>query len=239
MLCSLMLVLLVARPAQAQQFNSDSWLSKPYGMATIILTAGERNQMWMATFSLLPKWEFTAAAYVYNNDDDPATDDGYSTSYYAKYMFYQNKAATGGCAVKAGTGMDPGYITSYGLQDAFQTYWMNTPATVPFMNNKLQWDIMPGASYSASRGTNTDGGWAFTYSTRLAWYPRNMETSLVGEVFGSEGDVSTSAEYKVGIRWEPTVHAVIAITYGQEFDGDLGAGFEIGVMLFTPPFLKL
>jgi hypothetical protein len=235
----LVLALLLSRPAHAQQFNSDSYLSKPHGMATIILTAGERNAMWMSTFSLWPRWEVTAAAYVYNTDDDPKTDDGYSTSFYAKYMFYENATKTGGFAAKAGTGMDPGYITTYGLQDAFQTYWMNTPATLPFMNNKLQLDVMPGASYSDSRGADADGGWAFTYSTRLAWYPRNMETSLVGEVFGSEGDVRAIPEYKVGIRWEPNVNSVIALTYGHEFDGDLGAGFEIGVMLFTPPFLKL
>lgn len=235
----LVLATCMARAAHAQQFNSDNYLSKPHGVATIILTAGERNDMFMSTFSLFPRWEFTAAAYVYNVDNDPATDDGYSTSYYAKYMFYENAAKTGGGAIKAGTGMDPGYITSYGLQDAFQTYWMNTPATLPFLNNKLQMDLMPGASYSRSRGSDTDGGWAFTYSTRLAWYPRNMETSLVGEVFGAEGDVRSIPEYKVGIRWEPNVYTVLALSYGHEFDGDLGAGFEFGVMLFTPPFLKL
>jgi len=26
------------------------------------------------------------------------------------------------------------------------------------------------------------------------------------------------------------------VTYGQEFNGTQGAGFEIGMMLFTPPF---
>src|SRR6185436_5264128 len=103
--------------AHAQQFNSDSYLSKAHGMATIILTYGDRNDIFMNTFSLLPRWEFTAAVYVYNTDDDPKTDDGYSTSLYAKYMFYENKAKTGGFAVKAGTGMDPGYLVTVGLQD--------------------------------------------------------------------------------------------------------------------------
>lgn len=235
----LVLVLLVSTPAHAQQFNSDSYLSKPHGMATIILTAGERNSMWMSTFSLFPRWEFTAAAYVYNTDNDQATDDGYSTSFYAKYMFYENAAKTGGFAAKAGTGMDPGYITSYGLQDAFQTYWMNAPATLPFLNNKLPLDLMPGMSVTRNYGTNDRTAPSFTYSARLAWYPRNMETSLVGEVFGAEGEVRAKPEYKVGVRWEPNANSVLALTYGQEFDGDRGAGFEIGVMLFTPPFLKL
>ena len=62
-----------AAPARAQQFNSDNYLSKPHGMATIILTTGERNTMMMTTFSLLPRWEFTAAAYLFDADDDSRT----------------------------------------------------------------------------------------------------------------------------------------------------------------------
>ena len=79
-------ILFASIPIQAQQFNSDNYLSKPHGVATIILTYGERNSMLMNTFSLFPRWEFTAAVYIYNNDDDPSTDDGYSTSFYFKYM---------------------------------------------------------------------------------------------------------------------------------------------------------
>jgi hypothetical protein len=132
--------------ALAQQFNSDSYLSKQHGMATVILTYGDRNSIFMNTFSLLPRWEFTAAVYLYDADHDPKTDDGYSTTFYAKYMFYENHAKTGGFAMKAGTGMDPGYLSTVGLKDAFQTYWTNAPATLPLFNNKLSWDIMPGAS---------------------------------------------------------------------------------------------
>ena len=91
-------------PAVAQQFNSDNYLSKPHGVATLILTYGDRNSILMNTFSLFPKWEFTAAIYWYNWDNDPRTDDGYSTSYYAKWMLYENEAKTGGVAVKGGTG---------------------------------------------------------------------------------------------------------------------------------------
>ena len=46
-------------------------------------------------------------------------------------------------------------------------------------------------------------------------------------------------EYKIGPRWEPSQYATIALTYGHEFAGSLGAGFEFGVMLFTPPFACL
>jgi len=230
------LAVLAWSPAAAQQFNSDNYLSKPAGVATIILTAGRRNDIFMATFSLLPKWEFTTAVYVFNSDNDPTTDDGYSESFYVKWMLYENQAKTGGVAFKGGTGLDPGYISSVGLQDAFRTYWVNSPVTLAFFNNTLSWDLMPGASYTFDRGSQTDVGWSFTYSTRLAWYPVSPKWSIVGEVFGGVGQVFTKPEFKTGLRWEPSQYAVFAVTYGQEFNGTQGAGFEIGMMLFTPPF---
>ena len=55
------LAVLLARPIQAQQFNADSYLSKPAGTITFILTKGQRNSMMMSTFSLLPNWEFTVS----------------------------------------------------------------------------------------------------------------------------------------------------------------------------------
>src|SRR5687768_6350565 len=107
---SIICMTIISQKAVAQQFNSDSWLSKPHGTITLIPTAGERNWMIMNTYSLFPRWEFTMAAYMYNDDGDFLTDDGYSASLYAKYMIYENKTATGGVAVKAGTGMRPGTI---------------------------------------------------------------------------------------------------------------------------------
>lgn len=228
------LAALTAERAEAQQFNSDNYLSKPHGMATIILTYGERNSMYMNTFSLLPRWEFTAAAYVYNDDRDPTTDDGYSTSFYAKYMVYENPAKTGGFAVKAGTGLDPGYLDEANrLKDGFRTYWTNAPVTFGLFDNKLSWDLMPGASVSTGADADT---WLFTYATRLAWYPTSPKWSAVGEVVGTEGEGAAPAEYRVGFRREPNQHAVFALTYDDEFEGDGGAGWEIGMMLFTPPF---
>lgn len=224
----------------AQQFNSDSWLSKTHGTITIIPTWGQRNSMLMNTYSLFPKFEFTVAAYLYNDDGDTRTDDGYSSTLYAKYMFYQNKAATGGAAVKVGTGLFPGTLDGEDrTKDAFKTFWMNTPCTIPFFNNKLSWDLMPGASVTRKYGPENHSAWAFTYSTRLGWYPFDPRWSFVGEVFGSMGETSSPAEYKLGLRWEPSQYGVFAFTYGQEFVGSNGAGFEIGVMLFTPPFACL
>ena len=47
---------LTGNPALAQQFNSDSYISKPHGMATVILTTGEHTTMFMTTFSLFTNW---------------------------------------------------------------------------------------------------------------------------------------------------------------------------------------
>ena len=233
------LIVLLAGQAFGQQFSSDNYLSKPHGMATIILTAGQRNSMLMTTFSLFPRWEFTAAAYTYNNDGNAATDDGYSTSYYFKYMFYENKAKTGGASFKAGTGLFPGYLSGDDkLEDAFKTYWFNVPITIPLFHNKLQWDVMPGASLTFDYGDQEKTASGLTYATRLAWYPINPEASIVGEIFGNTGQTSGPPEYKIGLRWEPNQYAVFAATYGEEFEGgNNGARFELGVMLFTPPFV--
>jgi hypothetical protein len=242
--CIAVLVLLASltgRPVLAQQFNSDSYLSKPHGMATLIVTFGERNSMLMNTFSLLPRCEFTVAGYLYDNDNDPATDDGYSTSFFAKYMFYENRAKTGGFAVKFGTGLDPGYLdASNRLNDAFRSFWTNAPVTLPFLDNTLSWDIMPGVSATTDFGPEDEVAWIFTYATRLAWYPTSPTWSMVGEVTGAEGDGTAPPEYRVGLRWEPNPYAVFALTYDAEFEGgENGAGVEIGMMLFTPPFFGI
>src|SRR5262245_52514936 len=63
--------------------------------------------------------------------------------------------------------------------------------------------------------------------------------AIVGEVSGAEGESRSKPEYKTGLRWEPNPYANLALTYGQEFNGTAGAGVEFGIMLFTPPFMKL
>jgi hypothetical protein len=155
----------------AQQFNSDSWLSKPHGTVTIIPTTGQRNSMLMTTYSLFPKWEFTIAGYMYNDDGDPLTADGYSASLYAKYMFYQNKKETGGASVKFGTGMEPGTIGGEEREkNAFQSYWINFPCTIPFFNNKFSWDLMPGVSQTQLRSDKNDRLGLYLF------YPIGMES---------------------------------------------------------------
>jgi hypothetical protein len=233
-------VLLAGGQAHAQQFNSDSYLSKDPGVATIILTGGARNGTLMTTFSLLPKWEFTVAAFLYNDDENKATNDGYSTTFYAKYMFYENNAKTGGAAIKFGTGVRPGEAAAADAtgQGAFRTFWVNAPMTLPLLDNKVSVDLMPGVSVTRDYTAAENIAWGFTYSGRVAWYPRNPKWSIVGEVFGTEGQTTAIPEYKAGLRWEPNPFQVWAFTYGKEFNGDgtNDAKFEVGLMLFTKPF---
>jgi hypothetical protein len=234
------LIALKPAPARAQQFNSDNYLSKPHGVATMIWTVGERNAMWMTTLSLIPRWEFTAAAYVFYDDQNPRLSDGYSTSYYFKYMIFENKAKTGGVAFKGGTGLEPGYLDDKtGLEDAFQTYWVNSPVTLPLFGNKVSWDIMPGGNVTKEYGEGNETVGSFTYTTRLAWYPYNPVWALVGEVYGSKGAAETDPQYRVGIRYEPNQYTCLALTYDDQFGSGTGGGIEFGMMLFSPPFAKL
>jgi hypothetical protein len=223
--------------AHAQQFASDSWISKQHGTATVILTTGQQNTMWMVTFSLLPRWEFTTSSSVFNRDSDRRTGEGYSTSLYGKYMFWNMDDGTGGAAIKGGLGMKPSYVAEgAAYKEGSQTFWMNAPITLPFFDNRLSWDLMPGASVTLDYPEKNHEAWAFTYTTRLAWYPKSPVFALVGEVYGSAGQAKVSPDYRVGIRWEPDVYTNIALTYAAKFNGDPGAGVEIGLMLFSPPF---
>jgi hypothetical protein len=95
---------------------------------------------------------------------------------------------------------------------------------------------MPGLSATTEYGTDESTVWVVTYATRLAWYPISPKWSVVGEVVGAEGKGTSPPEYRVGLRWEPNQHTVFALTYDEEFGGSNGAKWEVGMMLFTPPF---
>jgi hypothetical protein len=95
---------------------------------------------------------------------------------------------------------------------------------------------MPGASVTQNYGEDNRTVWYVTYSTRLAWYPTSPIWAIVGEIYGSAGDLNIDTEFRIGLRWEPDQYTNIAITYDEEFGGNYGGGFEIGLMIFSPPF---
>jgi len=223
-------------PVRAQQFNSDNYWTAPHGSETSIITAGQRYSLIMVSAALFPQWEFNLGATLYKEDTVQNTTDHFSTNAYVKYMVYENEAKNGGWAIMAGTGANPGYLQEGTITRSFDTYWASFPVTIPFLNGAVSWDIMPGFLYNKEYGATEETAWGYTYSTRLAVYKIVPQSAIVGEIFGTEGDAYSKAQYKFGVRWE-SKHVVAALTYGATVDGSSGAGVELGVMILTSPFL--
>lgn len=225
-------------PGMAQQFNSDNYLTMPHGTGTFVLTAGQRNATIVNSFALIPNWEFFVQAWLFWEDKEINLPQHFTTSAYMKYMFYENRAKTGGGAVFLGFGKAPGYYDQQMFVDRHTSIWTAAPLTIPFFDNMLSWDIMPGATVDFDYGQNKKTAWGFTYSTRLAVYKIIPQSAIVGEIFGTSDELYSKPEYKIGIRWEPNNTVIPALTYGAAFDGSKSSGFEIGVVIFTPQFLK-
>jgi hypothetical protein len=230
--------MLSAHSVYAQQFSTDSYLTMPHGTGTFVLTTGERNASMYSTFTLLPRFELNFSSSMYWANESLSTSQFFSLNVFGKYMFWVNEANNGGAAVFLGVGKSPGFYTQDGYSALHKNYWTALPVTIPFLNNMFSWDIMPGAMVDFDYGNNKETAFGFTWSTRLAVYKIIPKTAIVGELYGSEGDAYSKPEYKVGLRWEPNDFIIPAITYGACLDGSKGAGFEIGLVIFTPQFLK-
>ena len=224
--------------AKAQQFNSDSYITMPHGTGTFILTAGERNANMYAVFSLFPGFEFNLQTTLFWENEKLNSSQRYTTNIFAKYMFWVNENKNGGAAVFLGIGKSPGFYTDKAYSAMHKNYWTALPVTFPLFNNTISWDIMPGALVDFDYGDNKKTAWGFTWSSRINIYKIIPKTAIVAEVYGTEGQAYSKPEYRVGLRWEPNDYIVPAITYGNNFSGTGAAGFEIGVMIFTPQYLK-
>lgn len=233
-----LLVLLISTNLKAQQYNTDNYLTMPYGTGTFVLVNGERNAAMFATFALLPKFELNFQTNLYWPADSPNSSQYYSINVFGKYMFWVNNNNTGGAAIFLGVGKSPSYYSQNQYSATHQNYWTAVPVTIPLFNNTLSWDIMPGALVDFAYNNNTETAWGFTWSSRLAIYKIIPKTAIIGEIYGTEGQAYSAPEYKVGLRWEPNDYIVPAISYGASLDGSKGSGFEIGIIIFTPQYLK-
>ena len=223
---------------RAQQFNTDNYLTMPHGTATTLLTAGGRNAGMAASFALVPKWEFFAQAFLFWENEKELSPQHFNILGYAKYMFWVNKENNGGGGAFLGFGKSPGYWEQTEFLKTHQNIWTAVPITFPLFNNTISWDIMPGAIFDWSNSESGDPAWGFTYSTRVAVYKVIPKTAIVGEIYGTSGSAYSAPEYKIGLRWEPNNTIVPAITYGRALDGTSGPQLEIGVLIFSPQFLK-
>ena len=223
---------------QAQQFNSDSYLVMPHGTGTFVLTAGERNSVFLSSFALVPKFEFFAQANLFWEDQAIESPQHFSTSLYAKYSIWVNQRKNAGLSVFLGWGHSPSYYKKDEYLNDHKNYWSALTYTVPLFNNTISWDLMPGAMVDLEYGETKESAWAFTYSSRLNIYKVIPKTAIVAEIYGTEGQIYSEPEYKVGLRWEPNDYIIPAFTYGNNISGTGAAGFEVGLIIFTPQYLK-
>jgi len=234
-----LIVLTVIVPGNAQQFNSDNYLTMPHGTCTFVLTGGQRNAGFVNSFALLPRWEFFVQGTLFWSQESQHIPQHFTTNIYAKYMPYENEEKTAGVGVFLGSGRSPSYYSETELLARHTNIWTAVAVTIPFIGNMFSWDIMPGGMVDFDYGNNKKTAWGFTYSSRMAIYKIIPESAIVGEIYGTAGEQYSKPEYKIGIRWEPNDTVIPAITYGSAMDGTRAAGFEIGVMIFSPQFLKL
>lgn len=233
--CLMLFIVSTTTPVMAQQFNTDNYVTMPYGTETVVLTSGLRNSGFAASYALLPDFEFFTQGFLFWDNEDQQTPQHFNLLLYAKYQFWENKEKNGGGAVFLGMGKSPSYWQNTEFIQTDENIWTAVPVTIPLFRNTLSWDIMPGVTYDW-----TSSSWGFTYSTRLALYKVIPKTAIVAEAFGTEGQLYSKPEYRIGLRWEPNDKIVPAITYGGYFDGTKGASrFEIGVIIISPSFLKI
>jgi hypothetical protein len=224
--------------AKAQQFNSDNYLTMPHGTGTFVITTGQRNSTFVSSFALVPKFEFFFQANLFRDYRVENYVQYFTTTVYAKYMFWVNKENNGGGAVFLGFGQAPGYYADTEYTELHKNVWTAFPFTFPLFKNMISWDIMPGGMVDFNSKDQGEIAWGFTWSSRIAIYKIIPKTAIVAEAYGTEGQASSPAEYKVGLRWEPNDFIVPAISYSSQLRGGYGAGLEIGIVIFAPQFLK-
>ncbi len=224
--------------AVAQQFNTDNYLVMPHGTGTFVLTAGERNSTMVSSFGLIPGFEFFVQANLFWEDKKQNSPQHFTTTLYAKYQVWINKEKNGGLGAFLGVGNSPGYYNLNDYQNPHKNYWTAFAYTLPLFNNNVYWDLMPGALVDFDAEESNKAAWGFSYSTRLNIYSIIPKSAIVAEFYGTEGSVYSKPEYKIGVRWEPNDFIVPAFTYSNNISGTGGAGFEIGIAIFSPQFLK-
>lgn len=223
-----------ATDARAQQFNSDNWRVLPNATGMGMLSVGEHYSVMYLGYGFSPGWEADVGYSIFKEEEEN-TAAHYATTAYVKRLIFQDEALTRGAAVMAGIGKGPGFIESGVKIQDFRNYWVSVPVTIPFFDDKLSWDLMPGVTWNTEYGLEEESAVGFTYSTRLAIYRIVPQSAIVFEVFGAEGDAEAPAQYKAGVRWE-SEFVVAALTYGDGLEGNDGGGFELGFIFLTMPY---
>jgi len=223
-----------ATDAKAQQFNTDNWWVLPNATGMGMISLGEYYSVMYLGYGFSPGWEADIAFNIFKEGDDN-TAAHYSTTAYVKRLIFEDEALTRGAAVMVGIGMGPGFIDSGVKIQDFRDFWASVPVTIPFFDNKLSWDLMPGVTWNTEYGPEKKSAVGFTYSSRMALYGIVPQSAVVFEVFGAEGDTDAPAQYKAGVRWE-SEFVIAALTYGDGLEGNGGGGVELGFVFLTMPY---
>ena len=218
----------------AQQFAGDNQWVAPYGVATLVGTAGQNYSQLYFTIAAFPEWELNLQLVHYYDDPSERSESYTQPSFYAKRRFWQNEDETAGYAIEGGLGIFPQHLDRGEVTSNFRSWWVMGVATYAFANNNILLDFLPGATVNLDHKQSNSTAWGFTYSSRLAVYKVIPHTALVGEVFGTAGEANSPFSYRAGFRYEQP-RWILAATYSSSFDGVSGAGFEIGLMIFTNP----
>ena len=222
------------KPANAQQFAGDNQWVAPYGVSTFVATVGEEYSQLYAVSALVPEWEFNLQFTRFEDDPVNGIDAYTSTNIYAKRRLYENEAGNAGYAVLGGTGLFPEHLERGETTDALESWWLTGVATYAFADGRLLWDILPGVTLNTEYGDQEETAWGFTYTSRVAIYDIVPQSAVVAEVFGTAGEAKADPAYRFGVRWE-SKKWIVAATYSDAFDGDGGAGFELGIVYLTEP----
>ena len=111
-------------------------------------------------------------------------------------MFTENATKNGGFAIAFGQGANPGFSVRDSLGSSYEQLFAIPELTIPLLSGKLLWDLNPGVFVDFDCGV----------------VPRS---ALVGEIYGTEGDINNPAQYRIGLGWEPSHSLIAAVTWSQ------------------------
>jgi hypothetical protein len=231
-LCTLLLSINCV--AGAQQFNADNQWVAPHGVGTVAATTGEEYSTLVLVAAFVPEWEFNLGVTHYDSSSDGLTESHDTGTLYVKHRFFENEQATGGLAIMAGTGIDPGHLEAGEVTDTFESWWANLVYTIPFNDGQITWDLLPGFLLNLDQNDTDNRAWGMTYSSRIAVYDVIPQSAIVAEVFGTTGEAHSDPQYRFGVRWE-SPKLIIAATFSEAINHSGGAGFEIGFVYLTEP----
>jgi len=226
--------IILAAPAEAQQFNGDNQWVAPHGVGTFVLTLGQEYSVMMAVAALLPDTEFNLGVTHFVNKPLDLSEGHYSGIFYVKRRLVENEAGDSGWSLSVGTGIDPSHLAAGTVTNNFQSWFVNTSYTASFRDGAVTWDLLPGVMVNLDEDQHGETAWGMTWCSRAAVYKIIPQSAIVGEVFGTTGEAYAEPTYRIGVRWE-SPRVIVAATYGDTFSGTGSPRLELGVIVLTNP----